>query len=86
MDIAPALVDLIQRLAGNPEHAVVIGVLGNPYAAAPLPGASSVLLTYDLGPAAELSLARALTGERPIAGKLPIVLPGIAPIGTGLTR
>jgi beta-N-acetylhexosaminidase len=86
MDIAPALVGLIQRLAGDSEHPVVLGILGNPYAATPLTAASSVLLTYDLGPAAELSLARALGGERPVTGKLPIVLPGMAPIGAGISR
>jgi beta-N-acetylhexosaminidase len=86
MDIAPALVDLIQRIGRDSSHPVVVSVLGNPYAAVPLTGAPSLLLTYDLGPAAELSLSRALSGERPISGRLPVVLPDVAPIGTGMSR
>ena len=45
-----------------------------------------MLLTYDFYDRAERSAVRALAGEAPIAGKLPIGLPGVAERGAGLTR
>jgi hypothetical protein len=46
----------------------------------------AVTLTYDFYDRAERSAVRALAGEAPITGKLPIGLPGLAERGAGLTR
>ena len=46
----------------------------------------AILLTYDFYDRAERSAVRALAGEAPITGKLPIGLPGIAERGAGLAR
>ena len=59
---------------------------GNPYAATVLPKLPAVLLTYDFYDLAEVSAVRALAGEAPIAGKLPIGLPGLFEAGYGLNR
>jgi hypothetical protein len=45
-----------------------------------------MLLTYDFYDRAERSAVRALAGEAPITGRLPIGLPGLAERGGGLTR
>ena len=45
-----------------------------------------MLLTYDFYDLAEMSAVRALAGEAPIAGKLPIALPGMFEAGFGLMR
>ena len=46
----------------------------------------AILLTYDLYDLPEAAAVRALAGEAPIGGKLPISLPGMFPIGHGLER
>ena len=45
-----------------------------------------MLLTYDFYDLAELSAVRALVGEAPITGKLPITIPGLFDAGFGLAR
>jgi beta-N-acetylhexosaminidase len=45
-----------------------------------------MLLTYDFSDAAEESAVRAMAGEIAIGGRLPIALPGLFPVGHGLTR
>ena len=79
-----ALLRDFARLRG--ERPMVVSVFGNPYAAAGLPEGSAVLLAYDLGDLAERSVARALTGERRIGGRLPVAIPGLVPAGHGLDR
>ena len=59
---------------------------GNPYVAASVPEVPAMLLTYDISDLAEASAARALAGEIPLGGRLPISIPGLAPVGHGLTR
>jgi beta-N-acetylhexosaminidase len=45
-----------------------------------------MLLTYDFSDYAEQSAVKAIAGEIPITGRLPIGLPGLFPLGHGLTR
>jgi beta-N-acetylhexosaminidase len=45
-----------------------------------------MLLTYEEYDGIESAAVRALTGDAPIGGKLPISLPGMFPIGHGLDR
>jgi len=88
-DLGPGVVRLLQDLAratkqrSQPMAAVFFG---NPYVAATVADVPAMLLTYDFSDLAEESAARALAGEAPIAGKLPISLPGLFPAGHGLTR
>ena len=89
IDLAPSVVRLLQDLAragsrrGQPMVAVFFG---SPYVAASVPEVPAMLLTYDISDLAEASAARALAGEIPLGGRLPISIPGLAPVGHGLTR
>jgi beta-N-acetylhexosaminidase len=59
---------------------------GNPYVTTFVPELPAMLLTFDLYDLAVASAVRAIAGEIPIRGKLPIVLPGVAAMGFGLER
>ncbi len=89
MDLAPALValleDLVQMTARTPKPFVTV-VFGNPYVVLAVPTLPAVMLTYDFYDLAEVSAARALAGEAPIGGHLPISLPGVFEAGFGLVR
>ena len=87
MDLAPPLVWLLSGIAqwAGPAPFVVC-VFGNPYTAIGLPEMPAILLTYDISDHAEAAAVRALCGEAPIGGKLPIALPGFFPRGHGLER
>jgi beta-glucosidase-like glycosyl hydrolase len=88
-DLAPPLVRLLQDLGraatrrGRPMAAVFFG---NPYVPASVPDLPAMLLTYDFSDLAESSAVRALAGEIPIGGRLPIAIPGLYPAGHGLAR
>ena len=62
------------------------GPVRQPVHATFLPDVPAILLTYDFYDRAERSAVKALAGEAPITGKLPIGLPGLAERGAGLTR
>jgi beta-glucosidase-like glycosyl hydrolase len=89
LDLAPSVVRLLQDLAratsrrGQPLAAVLFG---SPYAAASLQDVPAMLLTYDFSDLAEATAVAALAGEMPIGGRLPISIPGLWPVGHGLTR
>ena len=61
-------------------------VFGNPYVVMAMPKLPAVLLTYEFFDAMEVAAVRALAGEIPISGKLPITMPGLFPFGHGLVR
>jgi beta-N-acetylhexosaminidase len=89
LDLAPPVVRLLEDVAratarrGTPMAAVFFG---NPYASMSVPGLPAMLFAYDFSDHAELAAVRALAGETAIGGTLPIALPGMFPVGHGLTR
>jgi beta-N-acetylhexosaminidase len=89
MDLAPALQRLlldVARQASSSGQPFITTFFGNPYVATFLPELPAMLLTYDFYDRAEASAVRALAGEAPIGGRLPIALPGLFEEGHGLTR
>lgn len=89
MDLPANMQTLLRGIARQTEQSrrpFITVIFGNPYTAMFLPDVPAVLLTYDYYDRAERSAVRALAGEAPITGKLPIGLPGVAERGAGLTR
>ncbi len=87
MDLSPPLVkllaDLARLTAGTPEPFITV-FFGNPYIVALAPQVPAAVLTYDLYDLPEASAVRAIAGEAPITGRLPISLPGMFEAGWGL--
>ena len=89
--LEPVYNQLLQKL-GEVNHRLVpqrliLVALGSPYFLAELsfrPPAS--LLTFDAFPLAERSAVRALFGETPVTGRLPVTIPGVAAYGAGSVR
>jgi beta-N-acetylhexosaminidase len=89
LDLAPETVRLLRdlaRITARTNTPYVAMFFGNPYVAAAVPEIPAMLLTYDFYDLAERSAVRALAGEAPITGRLPIALPGLFPVGHGLDR
>jgi beta-N-acetylhexosaminidase len=89
MDLPPNMQQLLRAISRQTEQSrkpFVTVLFGNPYTATFLPDVPAMLLTYDFYDRAERSAVRALAGEAPITGKLPIGLPGVAERGAGLER
>jgi len=85
MDLSAPEVALLEAIAGQTKPLVTV-FFGNPYAAMALPKLPAMLLSYEFSDFTERAAARGLAGEIPIGGKLPISLPGMFPMGHGLTR
>jgi beta-N-acetylhexosaminidase len=89
IDLAAPVVRLLQDVArattrrGQPMAAILFG---SPYAASNLGDVPAMLLAYDFSDLAEASSVRALAGEIPIKGRLPVAIPGLFLAGHGLTR
>ena len=89
MDLAPPLQTLLQHIARQATAAkkpLVAVLFGNPYTALFLRDLPAMLLTYDFYDRAEASAVRAIAGEAPVSGTLPVALPGMLDAGFGLVR
>jgi beta-N-acetylhexosaminidase len=89
MDLPANMQAVLRAMARQTEQSgkpFVAVLFGNPYTATFLQDVPAILLTYDFYDRAERSAVRALAGEAPITGRLPIGLPGLADRGAGLTR
>ncbi len=63
---------------------VVFVAMGNPYLLRSFPDVAAYLTTYSTVEPSERAAAKALLGEIPIGGKLPVSIPGLAKIGDGI--
>jgi beta-N-acetylhexosaminidase len=86
LGLSEAQVSLLERLAADVSRPVVAVAFGSPYVGDLAPKVPAVLLTYEMGDAPEAAAVRALCGEAPIGGKLPVTIPGLFPAGHGLER
>jgi beta-N-acetylhexosaminidase len=77
------LVDRVLQSAGKK---AVIVAMGNPYLADDFPAVPTYMCTFSNAPTSEAAAVKALFGEIPIRGKMPVTLPNIAQRGTGLER
>ncbi|MEI6670025.1 MAG: glycoside hydrolase family 3 N-terminal domain-containing protein [Acidobacteriota bacterium] len=85
MDLSAPEVALLDAIA--PQNKPFVAVcFGNPYTAMALSKLPAVLVGYEFSDFTERAAARGLAGEIPIGGQLPISLPGLFPVGHGLTR
>ena len=64
----------------------IVVAFGDPYTGGSIPGIETYVCTYSNTVVSATSLARALFGEIPIHGRLPVSIPNLAPRGTGLDR
>jgi beta-glucosidase-like glycosyl hydrolase len=89
MDLAPGLQQLLHTVASQTARTkkpFVTVFFGNPYVVTFMRELPAMLVTYDFYDRAEASAVRALAGDAPIGGKLPIALPGMFDVGFGLSR
>jgi beta-N-acetylhexosaminidase len=63
---------------------VVLISLGSPYLLRSFPGVASYVATFSTSPPSEAAAVKAVYGEIPIVGKLPVSIPGFAAYGDGI--
>ena len=77
------LLSEIVKIAGQK---TIVAAFGNPYTGGSIPGLGTYVCTFSNTPGSASGLVSALFGETPIHGRLPVTIPGLAKLGTGLDR
>ncbi len=75
---------LLQSVVEKAADKTVVVAMGNPYIAAQLPQVQTFICTFSDAEVSEMSAVKALFGEIPMPGRLPVTIPNIASRGTGL--
>ena len=75
---------LLHRLLERAASKTLLVALGSPYLAAQFPEVQNYLCTFSNAPVSEMSAVKALFGEIPIRGRLPVTIPGVAARGGGI--
>lgn len=66
------------------ERPVVFIAVGNPYLLRAFPQVEAYLATFSNVEPSEQAIVRALLGEAPITGRMPVSIPGLAKVGDGI--
>jgi beta-N-acetylhexosaminidase len=85
IDLNLQQVTLLKKLAKG-KKPFVFALFGSPYLLAALPELPSYILAYDYYPEAEIAVVKAIAGEIPFRGKLPVQIPSLYPIGYALKK
>jgi beta-N-acetylhexosaminidase len=77
---------LIQQVLDRVASKTVVVAMGNPYLAQDYPQVENYMCTFSNATVSEVAAAKALFGEIPIHGHLPVTIPNVAQRGSGIER
>ena len=77
---------LVKSIMQDSAGKTLVISLGNPYLASGFPEVQNYMCTYSNVAVSEVAAVKALFGEAPIGGRLPVSIPGVAPRGTGIDK
>jgi beta-N-acetylhexosaminidase len=77
---------LLQQLLDHAAAKTAVVAMGNPYLASDFPKIENYMCTFSNATVSEVGAIKALFGEIPIRGHLPVTIPNIAQRGAGLER
>ncbi len=86
MAMADATGALLENVLEHASGKTAVVAMGNPYLASDFPKIENYMCTFSNATVSEVSAIKALFGEIPIRGHLPVTIPNIAQRGTGLER
>jgi beta-N-acetylhexosaminidase len=77
---------LLQSILAAKRGKTVVVSFGSPYVAADFPEIENYVCAYSNVITSEIAAAKALFGEIPFRGRLPVTIPGVAERGTGMDQ
>ncbi len=83
---ADATQTLLQSILDHAAAKTMLIAVGSPYLAQDFPAVQNYVCTFSSAPVSETSAVKALFGEIPIRGHLPVSIPNIADRGVGIER
>jgi beta-N-acetylhexosaminidase len=84
--MADATGTLLQQVLDHAAEKTAIVAMGNPYLASDFPKIENYMCTFSNATVSEVGAIKALFGEIPIRGHLPVTIPNVAQRGAGLER
>jgi beta-N-acetylhexosaminidase len=84
--LADASGALLQKILDHAAQKTAVVAMGNPYVARDFPAVQNYVCTFSNSKVSEISAVRALFGEIPIRGHLPVSIPNIDARGAGIER
>jgi beta-N-acetylhexosaminidase len=84
LDTGP--LQLLSAIVKSAGAKTIVVAFGNPYTGGSIPGIHTYVCTFSNTVVSAAGLVRALFGETPIHGRLPVTIPGLASRGAGLDR
>jgi beta-N-acetylhexosaminidase len=84
--MADATGTLLQQLLDHAAGKTEVVAMGNPYLASDFPKIENYMCTFSNATVSEEAAVKALFGEIPIRGHLPVTIPNVAQRGAGLER
>jgi beta-N-acetylhexosaminidase len=84
--LADASGSLLQTILDQAAEKTAVLAMGNPYLAQDFPSVQNYICTFSNASVSEISAVKALFGEIPIRGRLPVSIPNIAQRGSGMDR
>ena len=85
MAMADATGTLLQQLLDHAAGKTAVVAMGNPYLASDFPKIENYMCTFSNATVSEVAAIKALFGEIPIRGHLPVTIPNVAQRGAGLS-
>jgi beta-N-acetylhexosaminidase len=86
MAMADATGALLQNVLDHAAEKTAVIAMGNPYLASDFPKIENYMCTFSNATVSEVSAIKALFGEIPIHGHLPVTIPNVALRGAGIER
>ena len=84
--LADATGTLLQQVLEHAAGKTAVVAMGNPYLASDFPKIENYMCTFSNATVSEIAAIKALFGEIPIRGHLPVSIPNVAQRGAGLER
>jgi beta-N-acetylhexosaminidase len=86
VSVDDANASLLNGILDHAAQRTAVLAMGNPYLAQDFPAIQNYLCTFSNASVSETAAVKALFGEIPIHGRLPVTIPGVANRGFGLDR
>lgn len=77
---------LLSEIVSAAREKSIVVAFGNPYTGGSVPGIGTYVCTFSNTQGSAAALVGALFGETPVHGRLPVTIPGLAKLGSGLDR
>jgi beta-N-acetylhexosaminidase len=81
-----AMESLLNAILDHAASRTMVLAMGNPYVMGDFPAIQNYMCTFSNATVSETAATKALFGEIPIRGRLPVTIPGVAARGEGLER